>query len=84
MAALNARSQPGAWNGQKGVSVATAALGAAAVDAFAKKSAGSGGASKGGSSRRDNAGVEAFGDAFGVFLADQFSKRNSKKGKTRH
>jgi len=36
MAAMNARSQPGAWKGEKGARVATAALGAAALDAFNK------------------------------------------------
>ncbi|KAK0644456.1 hypothetical protein B0T16DRAFT_417691 [Cercophora newfieldiana] len=79
MAALQARKQPGGWNGEKGAKIATAALGAAAMGALkkggdAKRSSGSSGA--GG---RKNSGVEAVGGALGGFLADQFSKREGKK-----
>ena len=65
MAALNMRSQPGAWNGEKGARVASAALGAAAMDAFSKKEKekesgggrkGGGGPSGGGSGSRKSAG----------------------------
>ncbi|KAM7186114.1 hypothetical protein V8F20_011520 [Naviculisporaceae sp. PSN 640] len=42
-AAMQMRSQPGAWKGEKGAKVATAALGAAAMDILLKKNAGGGG-----------------------------------------
>ncbi|KAK5661608.1 hypothetical protein OQA88_9708 [Cercophora sp. LCS_1] len=87
MAALSARSQPGAWAGEKGARVATAALGAAAMNAFQKgKDEGrerererdegkkKKGGSKGGRSRR-NSGVEALGGALGGFLIDQLGKK---------
>ena len=77
MAALNARTQEGAWKGEKGARVATAALGAAAMDAFAKKTGDAGGAGNGPD-------MEAFGNAFGGFLADQFDKRHTRRGRTRH
>lgn len=34
VAAFRLRKEPGKWNGEKGAKVATAALGAAAIDAF--------------------------------------------------
>lgn len=42
MAALAARKQPGDWAGMKGAKVATAALGAMAMEGFGKGSPGSG------------------------------------------
>ena len=39
MAALQARKQPGDWAGMKGAKVATAALGAMAMEGFAKSAA---------------------------------------------
>lgn len=84
MAAWNMRSQPGGWNGEKGARVATAALGAAAMNAFSSKTdkAESGrdkGKGKGTGSSRKNNGVEALGGALGGFLADQFAKRDKKR-----
>lgn len=87
MAALSARSQPGAWAGEKGARVATAALGAAAMNAFQKeqekerrgdrKKGGSSKSSKGGRSRR-NSGVEALGGVLGGFLMDQLGKKGRR------
>lgn len=76
MAALQARSQPGAWNGEKGARVATAALGAAAMGAFKnKKDDGKVKGKSSGSGGRKSSGVDAIGGALGGFLADQFAKR---------
>jgi hypothetical protein len=82
MAALQARKQPGGWNGQKGAKIATAALGAAAMGAL-KKDEGGGG-KKGNGKRssgggKKSGGVEAIGGALGGFLADQFVKREGKR-----
>jgi len=89
MAALQARKQPGGWNGEKGAKIATAALGAAAMGALkrddaAKKSGGGdgkrgSGSGSGSGGRRKSGGVEAIGGALGGFLADQFSKREGKR-----
>lgn len=76
MAALQARSQPGAWNGEKGARVATAALGAAAMGAFKnKKDDGKVKGKSSGRGGRKSSGVDAIGGALGGFLADQFAKR---------
>ncbi|KAK3349850.1 hypothetical protein B0T25DRAFT_549070 [Lasiosphaeria hispida] len=79
LAAIQMRSQPGGWKGEKGARVASAALGAAAMDAFAKKNkAESGGGRREPSRGRRSGGVEAMGGALGGFLIDQLSKQKSK------
>jgi len=95
MAAMNLRAQPGAWAGEKGARVATAALGAAAIDAFTKagedhrRSGGKdsrdknreGGDRRGqGHGQRRKSGVEELGGALGDFIADQWAKRGSSGG----
>ncbi|KAK3395313.1 hypothetical protein B0H63DRAFT_445349 [Podospora didyma] len=98
LAALNMRSEPGPWKGEKGARIATAALGAAALDAFAKeekevekKNSSSGGGSKsksggGLSSNKKSTGagpdVEALGGVLGGFLIDQIAARR-QSGKGR-
>lgn len=79
LAALNMRSEPGAWAGEKGVRVAGAALGAAALDAFTKGRGSSGGnGGKGGSGRR-NSQVEMVGSALGGLLINQLGRSASKR-----
>lgn len=77
-AAMNMRSQPGSWTGQKGARVATAALGAAAMDAFAgkKKPGGGGGAPETKAKGGPGGGL---GGALGGLLVDQFVKKASKR-----
>lgn len=90
MAAFQLRSSPGNWKGEKGAKVATAALGAAAMDAFMKSRNDDGGKDKDRDRDRDGRGrggyeekggnkkrsdVEVITDVVGGFLADQFSKR---------
>ncbi|KAK0708048.1 hypothetical protein B0H67DRAFT_648158 [Lasiosphaeris hirsuta] len=82
LAAIQMRSQPGGWKGEKGARVASAALGAAAIDAFSKKDKGGLGGGRNEPSRgRRSSGVEAVGGALGGFLMDQLSR---KKSKSRH
>jgi hypothetical protein len=79
-AAMNSRSQPGAWTGQKGAKVATAALGAAAMDALAgKKKTGGEDKSRGGGGGRRKSGVENIGGALGGLLVDQLVRKASGK-----
>jgi len=78
MAALSMRSQPGGWGGEKGARVATAALGAAAMNAFQggkdkDRSAG------GGKKSKKSSGVEALGGMIGGFLVDQLAKGDKKR-----
>lgn len=75
---MNMRSQPGSWTGQKGARVATAALGAAAMDAFAgkKKPGGGGGAPETKAKGGPGGGL---GGALGGLLVDQFVKKASKR-----
>lgn len=89
VAAFQLRSQPGAWKGEKGAKVATAALGAAAFDAFLKNRNDDNGKEKdhdndsrsGGGHREKGGGgdkksdVERITEAVGGFLVDQFSKK---------
>ncbi|KXX80336.1 hypothetical protein MMYC01_204676 [Madurella mycetomatis] len=93
LAALSARSQPGAWKGEKGARVATAALGAVARDVLSgdsgddggrrERDRGRGGRGSGGSSRSRGLGgggnVEALGDAFGDFIADRLARSRSRR-----
>ncbi|KAK3938647.1 hypothetical protein QBC46DRAFT_161620 [Diplogelasinospora grovesii] len=80
LAALEMRAQPGAWKGEKGARVATAALGAAALDAFKKaeekESAAKGGdKEKGGKKKSD---VEVIGGAISGLIAEHLAKRNRR------
>ncbi|KAK3682067.1 hypothetical protein B0T22DRAFT_470210 [Podospora appendiculata] len=82
MTAYNLRSEPGPWKGEKGARIATAALGAAAIDAFAKgateKSGGTSKAEQGGGHRSE---VETLSSVFGGLIADQIARRGSGRGK---
>lgn len=91
-AAMSMRSQPGAWAGEKGARVATAALSAAAMDALAGRKAGGGSGGwggreekerGGGGGERRKSGVEGLGGALGGILLDQIARRGSKKEKKR-
>lgn len=83
MAAMSMRSQPGAWKGEKGARVATAALGAMAMDAFNKKSGGYGtGAVKQEKARRED-NVEELGGAISGMLLDRVSGLRKGKGEGR-
>ncbi len=75
-AALNLRSEPGAWKGGKGIQVASAALGAGALDALAKGGKSDGGR-KSSSGGRRGSGLEAFGGALGGLLLDQITSKSS-------
>jgi hypothetical protein len=78
LAAMNARSQPGAWKGEKGARVATAALGAAAMDAFKQGGGKSGGLKEEGAQREDD--VEGLGGAIGGLLAERLASRKGRGG----
>ncbi|OIW28939.1 hypothetical protein CONLIGDRAFT_681869 [Coniochaeta ligniaria NRRL 30616] len=75
IAAMNARSQPGAWKGEKGARVATAALGAAALDAFNKAGRDTTVLGEGKTRRGDD--VENLGGAIGGMLAERLTTRKS-------
>jgi hypothetical protein len=85
MAALKQWKAPGPWVGKKGGQVATAALGAAAMDAFKKgDEAGKGGdggkrdeakGGRGGGGARGGGRGEDLGGMIGGLLADQFKGR---------
>ena len=82
MAAISMRSQPGAWNGEKGAKIAKAALGAAAMgalkgDAGKKKSGGGGGS--GGEGKKKSSAMDGIPGMVGGFLVDQLSKQREKK-----
>ena len=88
MAALRQWKAPGAWAGQKGASVATAALGAAAMDAFARTEAGGGTraapepSSGGGGGKKAGISGKEVGSALGGLLLQHIVKgRGSKRGK---
>lgn len=73
---MNARSQPGAWKGEKGARVATAALGAAAMDAFNKNGGKSGGLKEERAQRKDD--VDGLGGAIGGLLAERLISRKGR------
>ncbi|KAH8887792.1 hypothetical protein GQ53DRAFT_826788 [Thozetella sp. PMI_491] len=77
-AAYSMRSDPGAWKGDKGLRVATAALGAGAFDAFNKSGKPDGGSKSSGKKRSD---IEALGGTLGGLILDQIASRagNGKK-----
>ncbi|KAK0733206.1 hypothetical protein B0T26DRAFT_683119 [Lasiosphaeria miniovina] len=89
--AMNLRSQPGAWNGEKGARIATAALGAAAIDAFVhgdkdrdvaksskpKESKMSSG--DGGKAKDKGPDVQALSGVLGGLIVDQIAKRNAAR-----
>lgn len=79
-AAMNMRSQKGAWAGEKGAKVATAAISAAAMDALAgkrQKEHDEKDRSGGGGGRKSH--VDNLGGTLGSLLMDQIAKRVSKK-----
>ncbi len=73
-AGSQAAMQPGKWDQKKGARIATAALGAAALDAFSNKKKDGGERSKG-SNRGKSGGVQALGGALGNLLLSQLSAK---------
>ncbi|KAB5535065.1 hypothetical protein GE09DRAFT_1063166 [Coniochaeta sp. 2T2.1] len=75
IAALNARSQSGAWKGEKGARVATAALGAATLDAFGTGREGKESVPKDDKAEKVKA-VEDLGGALGGMLAERLASKS--------
>lgn len=78
-AAMNARSQPGAWNGEKGARVATAVLGAVALDALNKGGAKDNVPKEGERRRGDD--ITTLGGAIGGMLAERLTATKKSKGR---
>lgn len=79
--AFGLRGQKGPWGGEKGAKVATAALGAAALDALRKNEAAKAKpvAEPPPVASKSAGGVEMFGNAVGGYLADQLARRRSQR-----
>ncbi|KAJ9156526.1 hypothetical protein NKR23_g1136 [Pleurostoma richardsiae] len=81
MTALDSRREPGKWGGAKGARVATAALGAAAMDAFAKGQHKSRREATPPRHRGGGSGREELGTAIGDLLADRISRKESRRSR---